>query len=121
MVRPYTSFMDNLFPRLRAGHAIVSSQQLQIEHIDHPISVQIRLGRGGRIVVHPNRQRIELVDHVVAINIARPQRDARLRAGTSHRNRGRSFGTQEATGRRGNGVAAGRSSQAEGAIGIGSH
>jgi len=88
MVRPNTSFIDNLFPRLRAGHAIVSSQQLEIQNIDHPIVVQIRRRRGGRIVVHPNRQGIKLIDHIVAIQIACQQRDARLRAGTSRRDRG---------------------------------
>ena len=79
---------DQLLPVLRAGPAIVSSQQLEIQNIDHPIVVQIRRPRGGRIVVHPNRQGIKLIDHIVAIQIACQQRDARLRAGTSRRDRG---------------------------------
>lgn len=42
-------------PILWARLPVVASQQLQIQDVDHPIIVQIRLGRRGQVVAHPNR------------------------------------------------------------------
>ena len=113
--------MAILLPGNRSGFAIVQSQELQIQDIDHTIIIQIGGSWNRGVVAHPNRQGVQLINDIVVINVTRQQSDAWHRAGAATGQRHRALGAEEPAGCGTHGVAARESRQAEGSIAVGCH
>ena len=62
-------------PERGTGEAIILGQDLEIEHVDVAIVIEVGGGRCGSVLAHANGQGIELVDQVVAVDIAGDQVD----------------------------------------------
>ena len=60
-----------LLPGNGAGLSIVLSEELQIQHVDDSIIIQVCGFWRRSVVAHPDRHGVELIDHAIVINIAR--------------------------------------------------
>lgn len=114
-------FMAFLLPLKWTGCSIIAGQELQIQHVDDPIIVQVCGSGSGCVVAHPDRQGIELIDDIVIDNITGQQSDLRFCADLSSRERYRALRAKETFSCGNHGIRPGRSGEAERAIGIGSH
>lgn len=114
-------FMAFLLPLKWTGCSIIAGQELQIQHVDDPIIVQVCGSGNGCVVAHPDRQGIELIDHIVVDNITGQQSDLRLCADLSGRERDRALCAEETLSGCNHAVRPGRSAEAERAICVGSH
>ena len=58
--------------------AVISRQDLEIEHIDDTVVVQVCRREVGGVIVHADGHGIELIDDIVVVDIARNQLNVRL-------------------------------------------